>query len=229
MLRVRRCPVRSTVGPFAAVFFGCASALAQHNEASAVSVRHRLTDATAPGDVTSEPQAESRYSDRPGPNDVARRPSRRLWYGWETLIVDGASLALFLGTEFGDRKKSEAISSSPGIYVGTIIYSLGAPAVHATRGHWGKSAASVALRAGSMLILIWSIVQCLHENTQNENYGCPSNPVFWFGVLSVPAAVAIDAAVIAHEDVPLDEARLQLAPWIDAKGGRGGVILNGAF
>jgi hypothetical protein len=106
---------------------------------------------------------------------------------------------------------------------------LGPPIVHAARGNWGKSGASVALRAGSLLVLTGSIVACLSANTQNENSGCLSNPVFWFGVLSVPAAVALDAALIAHEEPRKDEARLQPAPWIDARSRSGGVAFGGAF
>jgi hypothetical protein len=179
--------------------------------------------------VTSSPQGESRRSDGQGPGD-RQPPSRSAWYGWQTLLVDGVSLTVLVATGVAENNKYlpwDAYAFP--VYTGLAGYLLGPPIVHAARDHWGKAGGSAAMRAGSLLILTGAIVECLQENTQNENSGCTSNPLFWFGVLSVPATVALDAALIAHEDVRLDEGRLRLAPWIDAKSGRGGVVLSGAF
>jgi hypothetical protein len=50
-----------------------------------------------------------------------------------------------------------------------------------------------------------------------------------FGVLSIPAAIAIDAAAIGREDVTTESSFLQrvgFAPWVDPRRGAGGLSLD---
>jgi hypothetical protein len=120
------------------------------------------------------------------------------------------------------------------VYPGLATYTLGPPIVHAARGHWGKAGASFALRAGSLLILTGAVVVSLQDagcDAGSTSSGCGgTNPLLYLGALAIPAAVAIDAAVVANEDVPPREvAQWHWSPWLDARARAGGMALQGAF
>jgi len=174
-------------------------------------------------------------------------PREERWYGWQTITTDG--IALTLGTvglsvglasmgsiapclDFdgngcagrgrGADQGGQAIAATLGIG-GAATYLLGAPIVHATHGHWDKAGISLGLRALPIALATPLLAS-----------GNDDAPAIGLGVLTVGAlaAMAIDAAVVAREDVvpvPRDKPRLGVAPNIDAVNRGGGVSLVGTF
>lgn len=145
----------------------------------------------------------------PPPMELAlpapRPPAKSHWYGWQTLITDGASLALLTaaaGTKSGDATGSLVALSG-------LTYALGGPIVHWSHGNGLKGAASLGLRVGIPVVLAGLGYGLGTLAYGNENYGGAVFGALGF-VLGFPAAIAIDAAAIAREDVPdEDEAATQ--------------------
>jgi hypothetical protein len=136
---------------------------------------------------------------------------RRRWYGWQTLLVDGASIGLLvLGVAADDRGAGR---------LGALGYFFGAPIVHWSHGHVGKGFASLGLRVGSVLVLSVAAFGC---------YGGKSAACY-LGLSVVPGVVAIDSASIAREDVPATESSYGIAPYWSSDGQAGGARLWGRF
>lgn len=111
--------------------------------------------------------------------------TRERWYGWQGLIVDGASILL-------------VTPAIPPLGVGG--YFLGAPIVHAAHGRWGAAGGSVLLRIG--LPVVGAIVA--NGGTSDRScgeFGC-LRAVVGAGV-GILAAIAVDAAALSWETVPV--------------------------
>lgn len=67
------------------------------------------------------------------------------WYGLETFAVDAAAVALVAA---GTSIDSEAM-----VGAGLLTAGLGAPLLHASKGHTGAAVGSLALRLGATVIL----------------------------------------------------------------------------
>src|SRR5215467_11328850 len=65
---------------------------------------------------------------------IARADEERetRWYGWQTLLVDGAAIGLGVATR------------NAGVFLGA--YALGAPIVHVAHERFGEAAGSLGLR-----------------------------------------------------------------------------------
>jgi hypothetical protein len=152
-------------------------------------------------------------------------PSKRRWYGWQTLLVDVPSFALWIGGA-ASSPQSPALA-----VVGFTGFILDGPIVHAAHGHWGKAGASIAFRAGTVLLAGVGAVGCINDPVSSES-GCRSGyaTLLVVGSLGVLAAVAVDAAVIAREDVKPDEGdHVGVRVLIAEKGRGGGLVLGGAL
>ena len=101
------------------------------------------------------------------------------WYGWQILIVDGASIV-----------------TMP-ILVGLAGYVLGGPIVHAAHDRWGIGALSLGARlAGPTVgILAMGGADCKGDFC---GLGLLVGAAVGAGV-----AVAVDVALLAREDVPV--------------------------
>lgn len=101
------------------------------------------------------------------------------WYGWQILIVDGASIV-----------------TMP-ILVGVGGYFLGGPIVHAAHGHWGTSAASLGVRVAGPIIGIAAM----------GGFDCKGDfcglGALVGAVAGAGGAIALDVALFAHEKVPV--------------------------
>jgi hypothetical protein len=133
-------------------------------------------------------------------------PTRTRWYGWETLMSDGLSVATFP------------------IYVGAGGFFLAPPILHASHGRWGAAGVSLALRvalplAGG-LFGDWRDDCTLERKQIDGGCGIPGATIF-FAALGAITAITIDAAVLSYEQVPLATARttstvsVAVVPWID--------------
>jgi hypothetical protein len=141
----------------------------------------RTTGTLAPGAVEAPADRETatRASD-------GARPERR-WYGWQFLIVDGASLALAVSTL--------GTGSVVQIGLGTTGFAFGAPIVHWAHGHLGRGFGSLGLRLG--LPLAATGISLL----LGDNFATLFALVLLFPT-AVAAAITLDAAVLAYDSVP---------------------------
>lgn len=124
------------------------------------------------------------------------------WYGWQTLIADGASLAAFGAGVAG------AGGTAGGVGVTGLF--LGAPIIHWGHGHVGKGFGSLALRAlppivGAVLIIDGCGSGCFDggDGKQSGQNSAEQTLGVLLLVAWLPTAISVDAAVLAYEDVPV--------------------------
>jgi hypothetical protein len=163
------------------------------------------------------PEFALSHEDGPG----VFKPKRR-WYGWQTLIADGLTgAAILAGLDRSDRT-GDSIA-----VVGLIAFSLGTPIIHWAHGHVTKGAVSLAIRGGC--------AGALGLGTLNS--GGAVSPLLLLGGLGLIAAIPIDAAIFAREDVPPRTATqtgfrvesLGFAPTLDPAVGGVGLSAIGRF
>ncbi len=112
------------------------------------------------------------------------------WYGWQTLLSDGAALALF-GAAASDGGSGVATAS-----VG--MYALGGPSVHAVHGTFGKAAARLGVRLG------FPRVGAAVLSAGKDGWDAVGGIVIGGGI-GILAAIALDAAWLARERVQVQE------------------------
>lgn len=122
---------------------------------------------------------------------------RSNWYGWQTLLVDGGWVATFLVAANTDNGGAL-------VGLGSLDYFFGAPIVHWAHGNVGTGFASLGLRtlpfvAGGV------VLATAPKSSKSNEYGDLDNLFSALIVmgLGVAAAVTIDAAVLAREEVPV--------------------------
>ncbi len=142
-----------------------------------------------------------------------RRRKRRSWYGWQTLVADGASFT-FIVAASGSSHQGDADSVLA--TVGVLGYFFGAPSVHWAHENVGKGFASLGIRGGSTTLFVLGAVSCFDGWAGGGGNG--DCTIMWLGFLGMIAAIPIDAAAFAYEDVVPEEAslgplrRLRLSP-----------------
>jgi len=174
---------------------------------------HRATPSRSSGPILSDtknsasqrtPTSENRERTSPPGWRFGSAPSAsvqkdavaRRWYGNKTLTADGIAVGLFA---------SGVVTAPVGSTLGIATFFFGAPLVHVAAGHPDKAAASFGLRALPPLLFIASYGSgCGHDDTGDSD-NCPNRALVWMAALGIPAAIAVDAAVIAREDVPQQE------------------------
>lgn len=134
------------------------------------------------------------YCPRPANAPVVEQPAtKRDWYGWQVLLVDGASVLVMIG---GGVAKSSAV-----VATGGLVY-LGGPAVaHFAHGNVGRGLGSIGLRTGApfvggLLGLAVGAASCSTDRASCAGVGAAFG--FFGGYL---AAIAVDAGVLAFDDV----------------------------
>jgi hypothetical protein len=148
--------------------------------------------------------------------------TRRHWYGWQTLLMDGASVGLMASGAAGD--------SGGAVTWGALGYVFGAPIVHGVHDHGGKFFASLGARVGFPLVGALIGAGAGSGSCKND---CSGTGALVGLILGMGGAIAFDAAVIAREDAPepeLSEApRPRVAPAITIGKDRAEIWLGGTF
>lgn len=176
---------------------------------------------------------------RATPVVVAAAPTTETsWYGWQTLIADGAALTLAGATLAASR--TDLVSTGLGL-TSLGAYALGAPIVHFAHGNAGRGFASLGIRTAAPIVsgvatgLLGVVLECAA--------GCGGE---WGGAagmliggaagvaVGVVGSVVVDAAVLAREDVPVEKPReqsLRVVPnaGYDPKRGAATFGLSGSF
>ncbi len=158
----------------------------------------------------------------------------RHWYGWQTALVDAASLGLGVGMNAlsGDGNAGNGVRA---FAVGLTVtgYALGGPVVHAAHGQWGKAAASLGLRlgapaAGTLAGLAIGSAACPHDDSDVPCYAVGGG----LGLLAgLATAIIVDSAVLAYEPErePAAAQGIRLAPVVIAEHDRWGAGIGGTF
>jgi hypothetical protein len=131
-----------------------------------------------------------------------REPETR-WYGYQNMLADLGGVVI----------GGLAISAQSGELAGLAVatYAFGSPAVHWAHGNVGKGFGSLGLRI--VAPAVGAGLGCLADNSHGD-YGCLGGLAG--GVLvGTLAAVVVDYAVLADEDVPRGAAaRPRLTPRV---------------
>jgi hypothetical protein len=157
---------------------------------------------------------------RPLPADA--KPSR--WYGWQTLAVDGASVAL-RGSAISLTRQSEVSPWTVVGWAGVGSFAFGAPILHLVHANPGRALASFGLRVGAPLVLglTATAADCIHQPRE----GCGGATAGLIGAtVGIVAAMTVDAAVFAYDQPPKGSASL---PRLQIGVGPQGVIAAGTF
>lgn len=166
----------------------CTSAAAQEPARSATAASSWVTPAPT---VPAVPQ----------PMPAEQNGTHTNWYGWQALLIDGTALTLLAGSGTPSSKPSIAVT-----YVAVASYAIGPPIIHWAHGHVEAGIGSLALRTGLPLVAV-TIATAGHfgQNCTNSESETDSVCLLTFVITtlaSVVAAVAIDDALLAREDVP---------------------------
>jgi hypothetical protein len=171
--------------------------------------------------------------DAPRSSQAAVPEPVRGWYGWQTLVADGASVMAFTGALALYRPSS---GGAQDLSAGLLVlagsgYVVGAPALHLAHDAPWKAAGSFGMRlglpaaglfAGLALAPRCSGLRCMD--------GLGSGAVG--ALLGLVGAIVVDAAVLAFEPAPLATKRVgaasawNLAPRMDPLRGEVGVSLG---
>lgn len=126
------------------------------------------------------------------------KKTRSEWYGWQILLVDGASLAS--GLAVGLAGKAE-----PGAAVGLTGYALGAPIVHWANGQVGAGFGSLALRVGTPISMaFWGYLAFAVTSDDPDAAGLAAGAS---AIVGMAAAMVVDVAVLAKKQVPIEAPR----------------------
>jgi hypothetical protein len=126
------------------------------------------------------------------PPPAAEPPTR--WYGWQTLVTD-AGWVVGLPAAFATR---EGNPNDTLLGLSILDYFLGAPIVHWAHGSVGKGFGSLGMRAAPLVLGILAATRASGGGSEYSNDLKLGATIILIGV---PAAVIIDAGVLAYEDV----------------------------
>ena len=152
-------------------------------------------------------------------------PPESRWYGWQTLVADGAALTLL---SVGISLESSGLAAA-----GLLGYALGSPAVHV--GHarpltaLGSAGLRIALPATGML-LAPELGNCQHDE-EPSLASCTTESRVVGTLLGAAVAIALDASWLARESVPEQPAprKLSLTPTLELARERQVVGVQGSF
>jgi hypothetical protein len=165
-----------------------------------------------------------------------RSASPRLWYGWQTLSLDGAALAV--GLAAASVHDDHAALGVTLVAAGLSSYSLSAPVVHWLHERPGAAGVSLALRIGLPLMSVGilsgsSAARCPGTGARDDERYCErmERTLVIAGSLSLLAASLVDAATLGWESRPpraaASPALMPVLAWDGLRGATAG--FGGAF
>jgi hypothetical protein len=228
---------------FATLIFSPIAARAQMPRTAPILTQPQVVPA-APIDPAS-PTGQPGYAAYPGSAPFAPSPSAAPapteekashWYGWETLLADGASLTIL--TAGGIMGMSRTTALSQGLtYGGLGGYALGGPAVHWGHGRVAEGFESLGLRLGlptAAILTAYLIGPKCYRGDEGDNGSLACIPFILGGlVAATAAATSIDAAYLAREPVASTErpraptGSISFTPVL--AGNRRGVVVQATF
>lgn len=146
-------------------------------------------------------------------DDTQDAAERRKWYGWQTLVADGASFAALLAgaSLTSDRSGGDDLGDTFA-WTGLLGYEFAPGIIHFAHRNPGRGFASFGLRLGMPLAA--AFVGASLASTCNTNL-CEGNGAGIGALLGMGGAMAIDAAVFAYDDPKRSSSRrLGLLPVV---------------
>jgi hypothetical protein len=133
-------------------------------------------------------------------------PTRREWYGWQTLIVDGAWIVGASASGAGNQAGLAAAFVVSG-------YVVAPPIVHFAHGEIGRGFADLGIRVGAPLVLglVGFAALSGQPSPGNDGIGPGAVGAILGSGLGMLVAVVLDASVLAYRTVDEEDA-LRSAP-----------------
>ena len=98
-------------------------------------------------------------------------PEETRWYGWQTLLTDGAAVALVALTAVPGASNTQVTALG---VTSALVYGFGGPFVHAARGRWNAALKSLGLRVGLGLAggVIGGLIGAAGCSNPSRDVGC---------------------------------------------------------
>jgi hypothetical protein len=157
-----------------------------------------------------------------------KEETHRIWYGWQTLLLDGALVGTYAGIAAAHTGDSSAYQLAP-----LLAMPLAGPVVHLAHDRPATAALSLGIRLGAPLAL--AVPAYLLTAPACDK---PGSDWCGLGVLAVTLgaamvgeliAVVIDAAALGWKEVPAAPKALRVTPTASVGHGGGSVGLAGSF
>lgn len=152
------------------------------------------------------------------PDESLQAPApKRTWYGWETLIADVTGTALIALSIDSEDSAGYALG-------GLAILTLASPIIHLGNSNARGAGISLAIRLGSVGLLLFGAVAIAASIDDSFDGGSSSGIWPPVGVISVilslagaAAAVVIDASLLAFKEKPRKarDSAVDVAPLLD--------------
>jgi len=163
-------------------------------------------------------------------------PPKAEWYGWQTLLVDGVSLAT-IPLELAPSTSFTRTPSASYLFIGSLTtYAFGAPLVHVAHGHWGRGALDLGLRVGAVAAGSLAGAALGRPGTPSsctgDLAGCfasSSNGLAVGATIGAVVASLVDASLLARDTQPEETASARRLTWgpsaaMTRGGGTAGVV-----
>jgi hypothetical protein len=167
------------------------------------------------------PPADEGDADAQAVNISSR--TRPTWYGWQTLLMDGATLSIFVSAAIASTADDAVSAKLAGL--GVASYELGPGIIHFVHGNPGRGFASFGIRVG--LPLAGAFIGA-SVASGCDGFRCEVGGAAVGALLGAGGAIAIDAAVFAYDDPKrISPSHLALRPLLSLTPGRAFVGLAG--
>jgi hypothetical protein len=150
----------------------------------------------------------------PGERPPQSPSPSRPWYGWQTLLADGLSIATMYAGGAGE--------SGGAVVAGFLGLVFLAPIVHFTHDNGSAGTISLGVRGASALaFIVGGLLVVAGAFDEGESHGggdVPGAVLLVGGVLGAGVMVVVDAAALAYEAPRAPrytDTRAMLAPWVD--------------
>jgi hypothetical protein len=124
----------------------------------------------------------------PPPPAPAPLRMRRRWYGWQNLVADGVTIVAASATQ------------RPEVFL--VGYLAAGPVIHWAHENVWQGFASLGLRAG-LPVALGFMGAAVDSGHCSADFGCGFGGFVVGLVVGSVAAIAIDAAVLAYDEVPV--------------------------
>jgi hypothetical protein len=121
---------------------------------------------------------------------------RRVWYGWQTLVVDGAAFSTLLIGAVANGSSGSGDGGSTLVGIGLLGYEFGPGIVHFVHRNPGRGFASFGVRLGLPLA---GAVLGASLSSNCDGYRCEEGGAGAGLILGMLGAIALDAAVFAYD------------------------------
>ena len=142
-----------------------------------------------------------------------RQDVQMSWYGYQTLVADGASVVSFVtGLALIQRTQMQPLGAGLAT-AGFFSYFLAAPTVHLVHGEVGRAFGDLAIRIGAPVLFgaMGLLVGAATSRPPRGQYAGLAGLVGGFAT-GLVGPIVIDASVLAYEKKPVVDAKLRLLP-----------------